>query len=480
VTASAPVELAIRGGTLVDAQWHGQADLFVAGGRVQAIVEAGTPLPPGCATATEIDATGQLVLPGGVDPHCHVGFTSGDFTSLDDYRQCTTGAVFGGTTTIVDFAIPRPGQAPADVAYAQRAKASQGLCDSALHACVVAWDDSTPDQLAGLVGDGMVTVKMFTTYRGETMADDDTILRTMTALRDLGGMVVIHCEANHLIEDAQHRCAISPPGGGVAAGNMAATRPELAETAAVAEVLAIAESLRAPVYFVHQSTSAASGLVAQARRRGLAAFTETVAHHLILDDSRYGGPEPERFVCCPPLRPAAAVRGLGRQLFTGEVTTIGSDHCCYDLNQKRSRRDDVRHMPNGLPGVETRLPVIFSEYVVGQGLPVTRFVELTAANPARANGIYPRKGTLLPGADADLVLWDPAQRWTVTAPALHMATDYTPYEGMELTGRPVTTIVGGRVVVHDNHLTDPTPRGRHLPAHRLDLTPALHTPIPFG
>ena len=326
-----PVELAVRGGTVADARWHGLADLFVAGGRVQAVVAPGTPLPAGSGGATEIGASGQLVLPGGVDPHCHVGFTSGDFTSLDDYRQCTTAAVFGGTTTIVDFAIPRPGEVPADVAYAQRAKASQGLCDSALHACVVAWDDTVPGQLASLVADGIVTVKMFTTYRGENMADDDTVLRTMTALRDTGGMVVVHCEANHLIEDAQHHGAAH---GRIGAADMAATRPELAETASVAEILAIAESLRSPVYFVHQSTAEATALVAGARRRGVAAFTETVAHHLVLDDSRYAGAEPERFVCCPPLRPAAAVAGLGQQLFTGEVTTIGSDHCCYDLDQK--------------------------------------------------------------------------------------------------------------------------------------------------
>jgi dihydropyrimidinase len=477
VTAVRPVEVAVRGGTLVDAQWHGQADLFTAGGRVTAIVEPGTPLPPGSAGATEIDAAGRLVLPGGVDPHCHVGFTSGDFTSLDDYLQCTTAAVLGGTTTIVDFAIPRPGQAPADVAYAQRAKASQGLCDSALHACVVAWDDSTADQLGSLVSDGIVTAKMFTTYRGESMADDDTILRTMTVLRDLGGMVIIHCEANHLIEEAQQRCAAADR---VDAGSMPHTRPELAETASVAEVLAIAESVHAPVYFVHQSTTEATELVASARRRGVPAFTETVAHHLVLDDSRYGGSEPERFVCCPPLRPAAAVAGLGGQLFTGAVTTIGSDHCCYDLEQKRSRRHDVRQMPNGLPGVETRLPVIFSEYVVRRGLPVTRFVELTAANPARANGIYPRKGTLLPGADADLVIWDPVSQWTVSADDLHMATDYTPYEGMELTGRPVTVVVGGRVVAHDGRLVDATPAGRHLPAQRLSLTPSLSSRVPLA
>lgn len=475
MTATHPVEMAVRGGTVVDAQWHARADVFIAAGRIQAITEPGAALPPGSAGATEIDASGQLVLPGGVDPHCHVGFTSGDFTSLDDYLQCTTAAVFGGTTTIVDFAIPRPGQAPEDVADAQRAKASEGLCDSALHACVVDWDSSTADQLASLVSSGIVTVKMFTTYRGESMADEDTIVRTMTVLRDLGGMVVIHCEANHLIEAAQQRCAAD---GGVAARNMAGTRPPLAETASVAEVLAIAESLHAPVYFVHQSTMQATELVAQARRRGVPAFTESVAHHLVLDDSYYRGSEPERFVCCPPLRPAAAVEQLGRQLFTGEITTIGSDHCCYDLAQKRSRRHDVRVMPNGLPGVETRLPVIFSEYVVRRGLPATRFVELTAANPARANGIYPRKGTLLPGADADLAIWDPGQQWTLSASDLHMATDYTPYEGTTVTGRPVTVIVGGRVVVHNGRLIDGTPSGRHLTAQRLSLTPALNGTVP--
>ncbi|MBD0736735.1 amidohydrolase family protein [Streptomyces sp. CBMA29] len=474
--ASAPtVELAVRGGTLVDADWQDRADLFVSRGRIQAVVAPGTPLPAGSGQATEIDATGRLVLPGGVDPHCHVGFTSGDFTSLDDYRACTTAAVFGGTTTIVDFAIPRPGQAPIEAAYAQRAKAAEGLCDSALHACVVSWDGTTHGQLTELAAEGVVTVKMFTTYRGENMADEDTILRTMTTLRDVGGMVVVHCEANHLIEDAQRRCAAH---GGVGADRMSFTRPELAETASVAEILAIAESARAPVYFVHQSTASSVELVAAARRRGLPAFSETVAHHLVLDEGRYDGPQPERFVCCPPLRPAAAVRELGRHLFTGEITTIGSDHCCYDLAQKRSNRHDVRTMPNGLPGVETRLPVIFSEYVVGRGLPVTRFVALTSANPARTNGIHPRKGSLRPGADADLAIWDPTLRWTLTAPDLHMATDYTPYEGRTVTGKPTTVVVGGRVVVDADRLVDPTPRGRHLPATRLDLTPTLDPRLP--
>ncbi|MGI8882355.1 MAG: dihydropyrimidinase [Jatrophihabitans sp.] len=459
----APVGLVIRGGTVVDASWIGRADVHIADGRVHALTEPGASSGPG---VDEIDAGGMLVLPGGVDPHCHVGFTSGAYTSLDGYAECTTAAVFGGTTTIVDFAIPRPGERPADVAWTQRAKAAEGLCDSALHGCVVDWDGSVPGQLTDMVHAGIPTVKMFTTYRGETMANADTILRVMSTLRDLNGMVVVHCEANHIIEDVQRECAAR---GRIDAANMAATRPALAETASVAEVLAIAESVRASVYFVHQSTAEAVELVSAARRRGHPAFSEAVAHHLTLDDGSYAMAHPERYVCCPPLRPRASVLELGRHLATGEITTVGSDHCCYDLEQKASNRTDVRAMPNGLPGVETRLPVVFSAYVVAGGLPLTRFVELTAANPARMNGLYPRKGSLLPGSDADIAIWNPRAQWTLTAESLHMRTDYTPYEGMSGTGRPVTVLVRGRVVVENDELVDATPRGQHIAGGPLDL-----------
>lgn len=462
-----PIDLIVRGGTVVNADWQGEADILVQGGRVRALVEPGSYRSPDVRGATEIDATGHLVLPGGVDPHCHVGFTSGDFTSLDDYRQATTAAVFGGTTTIVDFAIPRPGENPADVVAAQRAKADQGLCDSALHACVVDWDATVPEQLRALTADGVVTVKMFTTYRGETMADEKTILNVMTSLRDLGGMVVIHCEADHIITDVQERGAAA---GAIGARHHARTRPELAEAASVAEILAVAESVAAPVYFVHQSTPEAVDLVARARSRGVRAYTEAVAHHLVLDDSAYAGPHPERFVCCPPLRSAGTVDALRSRVAMGQVATIGSDHCCYDTAQKESVRHDVRVMPNGLPGVETRMPVLFSELVVKRGLPVRRFVEALCANPARLNGLYPRKGVIAPGADADFALWDPTATTEIRATDLHMATDYTPYEGISITGRPTTVVVAGRPVVAAGRLLDPAPHGRHLRSRALDST----------
>jgi dihydropyrimidinase len=456
-------ELVVRGGTVVTDGWSGAADVVVSGGRVAALVEPGS--VRGTDTgAQELDATGRVVVPGGVDPHCHVGFTSGDFTSLDDYLECTTAAVAGGTTTIVDFAIPRPGQAPADVAAEQRAKAGQGICDSALHASVVSWDDTTAEQLRQLADEGLRTVKMFTTYRGESMADEDTFLRVMKTLGPLGGMVYAHCEANHLIEETQAECAAH---GAISARDHHRTRTQLAEDASVAEVLAIAESLGTPVYFVHQSTPEAVDLVASARRRGVRAFTETVAHHLTLDDSHYAGEHPERFVCCPPLRPRSTVTALGTRLAAGVVSTVGSDHCCYDTAQKTSVDHDVRVMPNGLPGVETRLPVLHDAFVATGQISWERFVEVSAANPARLNGIYGRKGTLLPGADADLALWDPTAERVVRSAELHMATDYTPYEGRAVTGWPSTVVVGGRVVVDGGDVVDATPRGRHLPAAPL-------------
>lgn len=467
-TTPPPVDLVVRGGTVVGDTWTTRADVVVAGGRVLALTAPSAAVAGQHAGTVVLDASGKLVLPGGVDPHCHVDMTNGSYTTRDDYARCTTAAVFGGTTTIIDFAIPHADESPADAAYARRAKAAGGLCDVALHGCVVHWDTTVPEQLAAMVADGIGTVKMFTTYRGDTMADEDTILRTMQVLRDLGGMALVHCEANHIIEEYQSQCAEREA---IDSRHMADSRPELAETASVAEVLAIAESVKAAVYLVHQSTAGAVELVAAARRRGMIAYSETVAHYLLLDDSAYLSAEPERFVCCPPLRPAQAVRELARHLFTGEITTIGSDHCCYDLEQKRSNSDDVRRMPNGLPGVETRLPVIFSEYVVGQGLPVSRFVELTSTAPARTNGLAHRKGSLLPGADADIAIWNSGTEWTVSASTLHMATDYTPYEGMPVTGRPETVVVGGRIVVAEGELVDTTPAGRFLPGVMSGMGP---------
>jgi dihydropyrimidinase len=455
-------DITIRKARVVNADNAVVADICISDGRIAALTGPGA-APEG---RREIDAEGLLALPGGVDPHCHVGFTSGEFTTLDDYPAATRAAVCGGTTTIVDFGIPSPGERPLEAAHRQMSQAPQGFCDSSLHACIVDWDETTAQQLDQLAERGVLTVKMFTTYRDETMANEETILRTMQHLRGLGGMVLVHCESNTIVEDTQSHIAAE---GDISSRCHHRTRPELAESASVAAILALAEHADAPVYFVHQSTPDAVALVEKARSEGRRAFGEAVLHHLVLDESLYDSENPERYVCCPPLRSAETVQGLRHKLFTGALSTLGSDHCCYDTHQKTSAQHDVRTMPNGLPGVETRLPVAFEEFVSSGLMSASEFVDLTATAPARLNGLYPRKGVISPGSDADVVLWDPDRTHTVRVDELHMATDYTPFEGRPLKGLPVTVLVRGEVVVDDAKFIAEEPTGRFVGAAELDL-----------
>jgi dihydropyrimidinase len=452
-----PADLVIHGGTVVNANGQGPATVVVSGGRIVAVQDAGAPLPP---HERAIDARGRLVIPGGVDPHCHIGQQLGEYTQLDDYEGASVAALWGGTTTVVDFAIPAPGQTPLEAMRERHKLAAISRCDTALHGCVIDWDATTADQIKTMAGLGVRTIKLFTTYKNVVMAEADTVLEVLRTLHGCGGIAYVHAEANHVIEDAQ---ALAAAAHEAAAQYLPRTRPEVAEAAAVAQVLATAEHVGAPVYFVHQTTAEAVDMVRAARRRGVRAYTETCPHYLFLDEAVYAGDHPERFVCCPPLRDAATVRELRARALAGDVDTLGSDHCCYSTPQKSEHSDDVRVMPNGLPGVETRLPVTFTRLVADGGMSVERFVGMFATNPARLNGLT-GKGVIAPGADADLVVFDPTERRTVTSRDLHMQTDYTPYEGRELAGWASIVISAGRVVVDEGGFHDPGPVGRALDA----------------
>jgi dihydropyrimidinase len=448
-------DLIIHGGIVVNAGGSGPATVAVSDGRIQAILDPDLSLPP---HDRAVDARGGLVIPGGVDPHCHIGQRLGAYAALDNYEQASIAALWGGTTTMVDFAIPEPTQSPLQAVHERRKLAEISRCDTALHGCVIDWDDTTADQIEAMAHLGVRTIKLFTTYRDVVMAGPDTVLEVLRTLHHQGGIAYVHAEANHVIEDAQELAAHARRGG---ASHHAGTRPELAEAAAVAQVLATAEHVGAPVYFVHQTTAEAVDLVRDARRRGVRAYTETCPHYLALDSTTYDGEHPERFVCCPPLRHPATVAELRARALVGDIDSIGSDNCCYSTTQKLEHADDVTEMPNGLPGVETRLPVTFTQLVTEQGMPVERFVAMFATNPARLNGLC-GKGVIAAGADADLVVIDPTLRRTATTGDLHMPTDYTPYEGRELNGWPSTVISAGRVVLDSDGFHDPGPVGRPL------------------
>jgi dihydropyrimidinase len=461
-----PPDLVIRGGTVVTDTWSGAATVTVADGRITGLLDPAAE-PTDLAGAEVLDATGLLVMPGGVDPHCHVAVPLGEFVTLDSFESASLAALAGGTTTIIDFAIPGTGEGSVSALEAKLAMAKDSRCDYAFHGCINAPGPDIADVVRRYVEAGVRTVKLFTTYRGLLMVEIDTIEQVMRALKEVSGLTYVHAESNQLVEAAQAEAVAE---GRIDAAGMGRTRPEAAEARAVQEVLGAAERTGAPVYFVHQTIPGAVDEVIAARQRGVRAFSESCPHYLVLDDSCYTGEHPERYVCCPPIRDRAAVDALGSRLAMGYVHTVGSDHCCYDTGQKELRAHDVRAMPNGLPGVETRLSVVWDAYVASGRISPQRFVAVMAANPARLNGLYPRKGAIAPGADADLVLFDPAATHVVRSSELHMHTDYTPYEGRAVTGWPRTVLARGRVVVRDGALTDPGPVGRFLPADPLDLT----------
>jgi len=474
------IDLLITNATIVNAHSTVEGHIAVREGRIAAIYDAATSpeLLPGAARI--IDAGGRTVIPGGVDSHAHVEQVTGAYKSLDTYETASIAALWGGTTTIMDFGIPaNSSETPLEAAENKIRLARVSRCDVALHAAVVDWDETVPAQLERLAEYGIRSAKMYTTNRGSTMANGDTIVKVMREMVRLDGLTYIHAEHDPIIVDclAQHGLGQDAVeqysgSGAVPVEHLHRTRPELAEATSVAEVLAMAEYTGAPVYFVHQTIPEAVALVQDARSRGLEAYSESCPHYLILDEDVYHSEFPEKFACCPPMRSRETVEALLERVRAGEVHTISSDHSCYDLAQKRSRRDDVRFMPHGLPGIETRMPVAFTTLVAEQGMPVQQFVELFAAGPARINRLE-GKGVIAPGYDADLVIFDPDEARTVDGRALHMGTDFSPFDGMELSGWPSTVVMGGRVVLHEDEFTDPGPTGRFLQRHSSSKKAAL-------
>jgi len=460
------MKILIRNGTVVNSNLSAQLDILIENEKIVGLFEPGHVGQSNLKDTLIVDASGLYVLPGGVDPHCHVGFTSGQFTSLDNYEEASRAAVCGGTTTIVDFAIPEKGETSLTALHRQKARIQNSFCDSAMHGCIVSYQDDISEVINEFATHGVRTIKMFTTYRDEVMANAETLMQVMKALRDIDGMVYVHCEADHIISENQ---VVAIENNEIDSSFHHKTRSELAETISVAELLAMAETLDAPVYFVHQSCREAVDQVALAKSLGKPAFSESVLHHLVLDESVYETEYPERFVCCPPMRSKETVSGLQKVLINGDVDTLGSDHCCYNLEQKELVKHDVRYMPNGLPGVETRIPVGLSTLVLDAGLPLERFVAISSTNPAKLNGIFPQKGIIAPGSDADIVIWDLNSPSVVSINDLHMATDYTPYEGIPIKVKHVATYVRGTLVAENGSPLEEQKIGRFIPAGPVTL-----------
>jgi dihydropyrimidinase len=462
-------DLVIRGGTVATAADTFACDVGIRGGRIAALGE-----DLGGA-AEVIDARGRLVLPGGIDSHVHFAQPSGPgIVMADDFESGTRSAAFGGNTLVMPFCMQQKGQSLREALTAYHALA-EGRChtDVSFHLIV---SDPTPSvlgqELPALVDDGYTSFKVFMTYPDLALSDFQ-ILEVLDVARRTGGLVMIHAENYDAIRFLTDRLENA---GNIAPKYHATSRPIPVEREATHRAISLAELIDVPVMIVHVSNGEAMEEIRRAQSRGLKVFGETCPQYLVLTEKDLDGLNMEgaKYVCSPPPRDRPSQDACWRGLQTGVFQLFSSDHCPFRYEDSQGKltpkgRTSFRWVPNGIPGVETRLPILFSEGVVKGRITLNQFVALTATNHARMYGLYPRKGAIAIGADADIAIWDPERKTVIAAADLHQGADYTPYEGIEVTGWPVTTIVRGKVVVDGGRLTGERSHGTHITRARSEF-----------
>ena len=459
-------DLLIRGGTLATASDVFQADIAVKDG---VIVQIGRDL--GEAKET-VDATGRYVLPGGIDSHVHISQPSGEgIVMADDFESGTRSALYGGNTTVMPFCLQKKGEGLRSALNDYHALA-EGNCytDVSFHMIISDPSDQVLGQeLPALVEDGYTSLKVFMTYEDLRLSDAQ-ILGVLDTARRTGALVMVHCENEDAI---RYLIGRHEADGDVAPKAHATTRPIAAEREATHRALSLAEIVDVPLVIVHVSNRESMEEIERARQRGRKVIGETCPQYLMLTADDLDGMDWEgaKFVCSPPPRDEASQDACWDGIERGVFDLYSSDHCPFRYDDPAGKlnpkgRESFRHIPNGIPGVETRLPILFSEGVMKGRIDLPRFVALSATNHARTYGLYPQKGTIAIGADADIAIWDPAERRTIRHADLHDASDYSPYEGIEITGWPTTVMLGGRVVMADGQLTGEARGGRYVARER--------------
>ena len=444
----------IQGGTVVTAEMTLAADVLVRGSHIQAIGQ-GLPAP---ARADIIDATNLMVLPGIIDAHAHIQLDTGMYQTPDTWYAETRAAALGGVTTIVDFVTQTKGQRFTEATVARLEQAAPSVCDYALHMMVTDVLPGQEDELGELPDLGIQSIKLYTTYRPNYYADDAVILRLLEAAARYGLISLVHCENDALVT-AQADTLIAEQLTGWRYHGSA--RPALAEQEATRRVLFLAEAARAPVVIAHNSTALTTTLVANARKSGQVAFAETAPQYLLLDNTLYDSPEAWRYILQPPLREPAEKQKLWELIGAGQVDMLITDHCAYSQAQKRAS-DNFTQTPGGLPGLETLLPLMATYGVAAGRIGWPDVARMMASNPAHIYNLWPRKGAIMPGADADLVLYDPAGEACITAEYLHSAAGYTPFEGLQVQGRVVATMRRGTLLVQDGQFVGQKGSGRYI------------------
>lgn len=453
------MSLLIKNGTVVNAEETRLADVYCENGLIKAIGE-NIDVPDGSEI---IDATEHYIMPGGIDPHTHMQLPFMGTVASDDFYTGTAAGLAGGTTMIIDFVIPAPGENLIDAYNKWRGWAEKAAADYSFHVAITWWDDSVHDDMETLVKDhGVNSFKHFMAYKNAIMASDEILVNSFSRSLELGAIPTVHAENGELVhrlqKDMMEQGITGPEGH-------ALSRPPEVEGEAVNRALRIAEVLKVPVYVVHNSCIQALDEITRARGEGQRVFGEVLAGHLLVNEEVYRDESWERaaaHVMSPPFRAKEHQEALWKGLQSGNLHTTATDHCCFCADQKAAGKDDFTLIPNGTGGVENRMEVLWTHGVNTGRLTMNEFVKVTSTNAAQIFNIHPRKGSVSIGADADIVVWDPNASKTISVKTHHQNVDYNIFEGMEVKGIPSYTISAGKVVYANGKLNAVKGAGKYV------------------
>lgn len=456
------MSILIKNGTVVTATDTCRADVLIEGEKIQAI---GRNL--GNADKT-IDAGGCYLFPGGIDAHTHMELPFMGTYSSDTFESGTRAGLHGGTTTIIDFAIQTQGDTLNNAVNQWHEKAGgKAVGDYAFHCAVTDFNPKTKAEIKGLIEGGVTSFKTFMAYKGALMIDDRQMIELFEELKKHGGILTTHAENGDLVDS---NIARNKAAGNLSPGYHALSRPPICEAEATGRIIDLAFSGQHPLYIVHMTCEEALNRVRMATLRNQKVHVETCVQYLLLDDSLYfqEGFEGSKYVMSPPLRKKSDQEALWQGIEQNLVHTVATDHCPFCMKQKEMGKNDFSKIPNGAPGIEHRMELMFSEGVKKRGLSLNKFVEVTSTAAAKIFGLFPRKGTIAPGADADLVIFDPSVKHTISAKTHHMNCDYSAYEGWKVEGRCRTTILRGQIAVDEGKAQLGAGYGKYLPRAKFN------------
>lgn len=435
----------IKGGTIVTADRTHKADVLIEHGRIAKIGD-------GLSADEVLDASGCYVMPGGIDPHTHLEMPFMGTYSSDDFESGTRAALAGGTTMVVDFCLPSPGQSLLEARMMWDNKTSKASCDYSFHMAITWFSEQVFNEMATVVDSGINTFKHFMAYKGALMVDDDEMYASFQRCGALGAMPLVHAENGDVVAHLQQK--LMEEGNNGPEGH-AYSRPPEVEGEATNRAIMIADTVQVPLYVVHVSCEQSHEAIRRARQKGMRVFGEPLIQHLTLDETEYfhhSWDHSARRVMSPPFRSKQHQDSLWAGLQAGSLQVVATDHCAFTTEQKRNGIGDFTKIPNGTGGLEDRMPVLWTKGVNSGRLTMNEFVAVTSTNIAKILNVYPRKGAILEGSDADIVVWDPKRSKTISANAQQSAIDYNVFEGIEVNGLPRFTLTRGKVAISENEV----------------------------